>query len=74
MSIRSNPDHRQDELVRSRFENMIDMSHPLVKLGQGIDWEVLDQEFSKYYAAKACKPATRTRLIVGLTYCNSSTT
>ena len=41
MSIRSNPDQPQDELFRSRLENMIDMNHPLVKLGQGIDWEVV---------------------------------
>ena len=42
MSIRSNPDQPQDELFRSRLENMIDMNHPLVKLGQGIDWEVFE--------------------------------
>ncbi|MFP5482086.1 MAG: transposase [Gammaproteobacteria bacterium] len=68
MSIRSNPDQPQDELFRSRLENMIDMNHPLVKLGEGIDWEVFDREFGKHYAAKVGRPATRTRLIVGLTY------
>lgn len=68
MSIRSNPDRPQDELFRSRLENMIDMNHPLVKLGQGIDWEVFDREFGKHYAANVGRPATRTRLIVGLTY------
>jgi hypothetical protein len=45
MSIRSNPDQPQDELFRSHIENMIDMNHPLEKLGQGIDQEVLDREF-----------------------------
>lgn len=45
MSIRSNPDQPQDELFRSRLENIIDMNHPLVKLGQGIDWGVFDREF-----------------------------
>jgi transposase, IS5 family len=39
-----------------------------VKLEQGIDWEVFDREFGKYYAAKLGMPATRTRLIVDLTY------
>jgi len=61
-------DQPQDELFRSRFENMIDMNHPLVKLGQGVDWEVFDQEFGKRYAAKVGRPATRTWQIVGLTY------
>lgn len=60
MSIRSNPDQPQDELFRSRLENMIDMNHPLVKLGQGIDWEVFDREFGKHYAVKVGRPATRT--------------
>lgn len=68
MSIRLNLDHPQDELFLSRLENMIDMSHPLVKLGQGIDWEVFDREFGKHYAAKVGRPATRTGLIVGLRY------
>lgn len=68
MSIRSNPDTAQEELFRSRLENMIDMTHPLVKLGQAMDWEVFDAEFGKHYAAKVGRPATRTRLIVGLTY------
>ena len=49
MSIRSNPDQPQDELFRSRLENMIDMNHPLVKLGKGIDWEVFDRDFGKHY-------------------------
>lgn len=68
MSIRSNPDLPQDELFHSRLENMIDMNHPLVKLGKGIDWEIFGREFCKHYAAKVGRPATRTRLIEGLTY------
>jgi hypothetical protein len=40
----------------------------LVKLGTGSDWGVFDREFGKHYAAKVGRPATRTRLIVGLTY------
>lgn len=67
-SIRSNLDQPQDELFRSRLENMTDMNHPLLKLGQGIDWEDCDREFGKHYAAKVGRSATRTRLIVGLTY------
>lgn len=68
MSIRSNPDQPQDELFRSHLEKMVDMNHPFVELGQSIDWEVFNREFDKYYAAKASRQATRTRLIVGLTY------
>lgn len=41
MLIRSNPDLPQDELFRSRLEDMIDMSHLFVKLGQGTNWRFL---------------------------------
>lgn len=74
MSIRLNSDLPQGELFRSRLENLIDMNHPLVKLGQGIDWEVFDREFGKHYAATVGRPATRTRLIVGFTYLHACTT
>ena len=47
---------------------MIDMRHPLVKLADAIDWEVFDREFGQLYQSKVGRPATRTRLIVGLTY------
>jgi IS5 family transposase len=50
------------------LENMIDMIHPLVKLADTLDWEVFYREFGQLYMAKIGKPATRTRLIVGLTY------
>lgn len=68
MSFRSNPDLSQDELFRFCLVNMIDMNYPLLKFGQGMDWEVFDREFSKHYAARVGRPATRTWLIVGLTY------
>lgn len=47
---------------------MIDTTHPLMKLGQGIDCEVFDHEFGKHDAVRVSRPATGTRLIVGLTY------
>lgn len=44
------------------------MNHPLVKLGQGIDWEAFDRKFGKHYAAEVGRPVTRTRVIVSVTY------
>jgi hypothetical protein len=68
MSLRSNPDLPKDTLFRFRLENMSDMKHLLVRLGQSIDWKVFYQEFGMHYAAKEGKPDTCPRLIVGLTY------
>jgi IS5 family transposase len=68
MAIKKTEHNPQDDMFRSRLENMIDMRHPLVKLADAIDWEVFDREFGQLYQSKVGRPATRTRLIVGLTY------
>ena len=52
MSNRSNPDQPQSELFRSCLESMIDMNHPSVELGHGIDREVFDREFGKHTPLK----------------------
>lgn len=68
MAIKATQKTTQEDLFRNRLENMIDMSHPLVKLASVIDWEVFDREFGQLYTSKVGRPATPTRLIVGLTY------
>jgi IS5 family transposase len=68
MAIKKTEQNPQDDMFRNRLENMIDMRHPLVKLADAIDWEVFDREFGQLYQSKVGRPATRTRLIVGLTY------
>jgi hypothetical protein len=39
----------QDDLFRSRLENLISPRHPLVLLAQRIDWEGLNTEFGACY-------------------------
>ena len=39
----------QDDLFRSRLENLIAPRHPLVLLAQRIDWEGLNTEFGSFY-------------------------
>lgn len=68
MAIKQTEKTTQHDMFRNRLENMIDMNHPLVKLADSLDWEVFDREFGQLYMAKVGRPATRTRLIVGLTY------
>ena len=58
----------QQGLLRSRLDMQLDMSHRLVRLSRLIDWDRLDTEVSKLFPARSGRPATRTRLIVGLMY------
>jgi transposase, IS5 family len=54
------------ELFRSRLDQIIDMKHALVKLGQAIDWRFLEQTFGAVYTDKPGQPPLPTRLMVGL--------
>lgn len=33
----------QTDLLRSRLDQILDMAHPLVKLGETIDWHFLEE-------------------------------
>jgi transposase, IS5 family len=59
----------QDDLFRSRLENLIAPRHPLVLLAQRIDWEGLNREFGSFYDdAVVGQPPKATRLMAGLLY------
>ncbi len=59
----------QDDLFRSRLENLIAPRHPLVLLAQRIDWEGLNTEFGAFYEdAVVGQPPKATRLMAGLLY------
>jgi len=60
----------QDELFHVRLDLVCDPANPLVKLANRIDWDSLDERFATLYAA-AGRPATGTRLMVGLTLLQS---
>jgi hypothetical protein len=51
----------QDDLFRSRLDQIIDMKHALVKLGQAIDWGFLEQRFGAVYTDKPGQPPLPTR-------------
>ena len=57
----------QDDLLRPRLVDLIDLRHELVKLAGLIDWERFDQEFGRFYRPLG-RPAKPTRLMVGLSY------
>ncbi len=57
----------QEDLFRSRLDQILDRQHPLYRLANQIDWSVFDKKFGSLYAEKG-RPAKSTRLLVGLHY------
>src|SRR5260221_1285883 len=53
-------------LSRSRFDQIIDMNHELVKLARAIDWQFLKETFGAVYSDKPGQPPLPTRLMAGL--------
>ena len=62
------PPTDQDDLLRARLVEMIDMRHELVKLAALIDWEVFEREWSGFFPSHTGRPATSPRLVAGLCY------
>ena len=63
-----NPPPEQDDLLRSRLVEMIDMRHELVKLAALIDWKVFEREWAGFFPSHTGRPATSPRLVAGLCY------
>jgi IS5 family transposase len=61
-------DMSQEDLFRTRLDQILDPKHPLVRLAGAIDWEYFEQEFGKYYVEKAGRPGKPIRILVGLHY------
>jgi len=58
----------QDDLLRPRLTDMIDMRHELVKLAALIDWEFFEREWAGFFPSHTGRPATSPRLVAGLLY------
>ncbi|WP_323771742.1 IS5 family transposase [Antarctobacter sp.] len=67
MKHRSRPEE-QDDLLRPRLVDMIDMRHELVKLADLIDWEFFEREWADLFPSATGRPATPPRLVAGLMY------
>jgi len=59
-------DDRQKDLLRPALEEIIDLGHPLPRLGRAIDWTFLDGRFASVCAPGAGQPGLPTRLVAGL--------
>jgi IS5 family transposase len=66
MKPRERRETGEQDHVRSRLDQIIDMSHELVKLAQAIDWRFLESRFGEVYSDGPGMPPLPTRLMVGL--------
>src|SRR5215471_12006311 len=56
----------QQDLLRSRLDQIVDLAHPLAKLARGIDWSFLEEKFGAVYTDHPGRPPLPTRLMAGL--------
>ena len=68
MQPKSQPAQPQRELFQIDLEQLIDMSHPLVRLGHGMDWLSFEQTLGGTYHPTQGAPGISTRLMVALHY------
>ena len=63
---RERRDSGEQDLFRSRLDQIINMQHELVRLAQTIDWRFLEERFGEVYSDGAGLPPLPTRLMAGL--------
>ena len=49
MKPRERREVREQDLFRSRLDQIIDMEHALVKLARTVEWEFLEERFGEVY-------------------------
>ena len=66
MRPRERRESGEQDLFRSRLDQVINMNHALVKLARTIDWRFLEEKFSAIYKDGPGQPPLPTRLMAGL--------
>jgi transposase, IS5 family len=66
MRPRERRESGEQDLFRSRLDQIIDMGHPLVRLARTIDWGFLEATLGSVYQEGAGRPPLPTRLMAGL--------
>jgi IS5 family transposase len=56
------------ELSHARLDEQIDLKHPLVRLGEFIDWVEIERTFGACFSSARGRPALPPRLVAGLLY------
>lgn len=55
----------QTDIFKPLLSSFVDLGHPLIVLGQKINWASLESDFAQYYASKGA-PSKPVRLMAGL--------
>jgi transposase, IS5 family len=66
MKPRERRETGEQDLFRSRLDQIIDMRHALVKLAREVDWAFLERTFGEAYTDGPGQPPLPTRLMAGL--------
>jgi transposase, IS5 family len=56
----------QQDLLRSRLDQIVDLEHALAKLARSIDWSLLEERLGAVYTDRPGRPPLPTRLMAGL--------
>src|ERR1700716_1881254 len=56
----------EQDLFRSRLDQIIDMKHPLVTRGRTLNWRFLEERLGEVYTDSPVQPPLPTRLMAGL--------
>ena len=62
MRPRERRESGEQDLFRSRLDQIIDPKHPLVTLGRTVDWSFLEERFGEVYTDEPGRPPLPTRL------------
>ncbi len=66
MRPRERRESGEQDLFRSRLDQVINMDHALARLARTIDWGFLEEKFGAVYADGSGRPPLPTRLMAGL--------
>jgi IS5 family transposase len=66
MRPRERRDGGQNDLFKARLDQIVDMNHPLAKLGRTVDWGFLEKSFGAVYSDGPGQPPLPTRLTAGI--------
>lgn len=58
----------QEDLFRTRLDQILNKEHPVFRLAQSIDWAMFEREFGGLFVPDMGRPGLPTRLMVGLHY------
>ena len=62
------PQPESRDIFKQSLVEMINLKHPLVKLGDTINWDVINEQFGSYFVSDRGRPALSPRLVAGLLY------